>query len=93
MNMQELSTAARYGLPVTQVVVCNGSLGMIEKWQNEQYGGRIFQTKLPRIEYSALSRAFGVPYAHASTEKELDNALSDAETRSGPYLIVWEGQI
>ncbi|MBO7549609.1 MAG: thiamine pyrophosphate-binding protein [Clostridia bacterium] len=93
MNMQELSTAARYGLPVTQVVVCNGSLGMIEKWQNEQYGGRIFQTKLPRIEYSALSRAFGVPYAHASTEKELDNALLDAETKTGPYLIVWEGQI
>ena len=28
-----------------------------------------------------------------ASQKELDNALSDAETGSGPYLIVWEGQI
>ena len=93
MNMQELTTAVRYGLPVVQVVVCNGTLGMIEKWQNEQYGGRLFQTKLPHIEHSALAGAFGVPYASASTEAELENALCKAESVRGPYLITWEGQI
>ncbi len=93
MNMQELTTAVRYGLPVVQIVVCNGTLGMIEKWQNEQYGGRLYQTKLPHIDHSALARAMGVPFARAHTPAELEAALVAACSVNGPYLITWEGDI
>ena len=93
MNMQELMTAARYELPVVQVVVRNGTLGMIEKWQNEQYSGRVFQTGLPAIDYVAAARAMGVPGETAATPDALEDAMSRAFAHNGPYLIVWEGEI
>ena len=40
MNLQELATVALYKLPVVQLVMNNGLLGMIEEWQKERYDGR-----------------------------------------------------
>ena len=93
MNMQELMTAARYELPVIQVVVRNGTLGMIEKWQNEQYGGRVFQTSLPAADYVEIASGMGVPGICTSDLDILEKAFAAAEKTRGPFVIVWEGQI
>ena len=93
MNIQELMTASRYGLPVIEVVVHNGALGMIEKWQNEQYGGRVFQTKLPQVDYIEAARGLGVEGESVRDTASLEEALTRAESRRAPYVIIWEGDV
>lgn len=90
MNIQELMTAAKYRVPVTQIVYKNDSLGMIEKWQNEQYGGRVCYTKLPETDYIAVAKGMGVDGCKAETLDELGKAIKYASSSDGPYLIVWE---
>ena len=90
MNIQELMTAAKYNVPVTQIVFKNNSLGMIEKWQNEQYGGRVCFTDLPRTDYIAVAKGMGVDGISVSSLEELEKAMKYASSSDGPYLIVWE---
>lgn len=90
MNIQELMTASRYNVPVTQIVYKNGTLGMIEKWQNEQYGGRVCCTGLPDADYIAIAKGMGVDGIRTSSLDELENAMKKAASSKGPYLIVWE---
>ena len=40
MNMQELATASRYGIPIVEVVINNQVLGMVRQWQTLFYGLR-----------------------------------------------------
>ena len=40
MNMNEIATAARYNIPVIQVVINNHVLGMVRQWQTLFYGQR-----------------------------------------------------
>ena len=40
MNMNELATASRYGIPVIEIVINNHVLGMVRQWQTLFYGKR-----------------------------------------------------
>ena len=40
MNMNEIATAARYNIPVIEVVINNHVLGMVRQWQTLFYGKR-----------------------------------------------------
>ena len=46
MNMNEIATAARYNIPVIQVVINNHVLGMVRQWQDLFYGKRYSATVL-----------------------------------------------
>jgi acetolactate synthase-1/2/3 large subunit len=46
MNMNELATASRYNIPIIEVVINNGVLGMVRQWQTLFYGKRYSQTIL-----------------------------------------------
>ena len=46
MNMNEIATAARYNIPIIQVVINNHVLGMVRQWQTLFYGKRYSQTIL-----------------------------------------------
>ena len=37
MNLNELATAVRYGVPVVVVIMNNGVLGMVRQWQTLFY--------------------------------------------------------
>ncbi len=86
MTGQELSTAARYGLDITVVVVNNEVYGTIRGHQQRAFPGRPSGTDLDNPDFAALARAHGAYGATASTPAEFADALdgrpSDGRTPS-----------
>ena len=61
MNMNEIATAARYNIPVIQVVINNHVLGMVRQWQDLFYGKRYSATVLnDSVDFVKLAEALGV---------------------------------
>ena len=87
MNLTELATAVTQKLPITIVVLNNGTLGMVRQWQTMFYGERYSQTTLDRkTDFAALARAFGGAGYSAKCLEELEDALQNAP-ESGPAVI------
>ena len=57
MNMNEIATAARYHIPIIQVVVNNHVLGMVRQWQTLFYHKRYSNTILnDAVDFVKLKR-------------------------------------
>lgn len=88
MNMNEIATAARYQIPVIQVVVNNHVLGMVRQWQNLFYGGRYSATVLnDSVDFVKLAEAMGAAGIRVSTREEFKEAFSKALSMNGPVVI------
>jgi len=82
----ELLTAAREGLRVITVVFSDASLSLIAVKQ-QQRKLTPAGVALGDVAWCALAESLGVTAHFASTETELEAALSDAMSRGGPSLI------
>ena len=89
MNLQELSTAAKYGLPIIDVVMNNNVLGMVRQWQKLFYGKRFSNTTLDKpTDYNKVSEGLGAKAYTVSNLDELHKAMEAAlENREGPTVI------
>lgn len=88
MNMNEIATAARYQIPVIQVVVNNHVLGMVRQWQNLFYGGRYSATVLnDSVDFVKLAEAMGAAGIRVSTREEFNEAFAKALSMNGPVVI------
>ena len=88
MNMNEIATAARYQIPVIQVVVNNHVLGMVRQWQNLFYGGRYSATVLnDSVDFVKLAEAMGASGIRVSTREEFKEAFAKALSMNGPVVI------
>ncbi|CAB1254567.1 putative acetolactate synthase large subunit [Ruminococcaceae bacterium BL-6] len=88
MNCNELSTAAKYGIPVVELLFNNNVLGMVRQWQKLFYGGRFSQTTLDKpTNYEMLAQAFGVRAFTISTRGDIGPVLKKALAHRGPCLI------
>ncbi|MBU0926612.1 MAG: biosynthetic-type acetolactate synthase large subunit [Spirochaetes bacterium] len=88
MNCAELATIARYDLPITIVVVNNGTLGMVRQWQTLFYGKRYSQTDLDRPpDFVKLADAYGIAGVRPGGIDELREALSRAARGRAPLLV------
>lgn len=87
MNLQELSTAVRYKLPITQIVFNNHSLGMIRDLQDQNYDGRYILTETPAMDYGAIATAMGVPFVRTTDEEGLPQVLAEARKQKGVCFI------
>lgn len=87
MNLQELSTAVRYRLPITQVVFNNRRLGMIRDLQDRDHGGRHILTETPAMDLPALASAMGVPFVRSTDEEGLLSVLEEARKQKGVCFI------
>ena len=84
--MAELTTAVKYGMDITHVLLRNDQLGKITK---EQRAGdwEVWQTSLHNpsfAEYAELCGAFGTRVTSAD---ELEGALADALAHEGPSTV------
>ena len=60
MNMNEIATAARYNIPIVQVVINNHVLGMVRQWQTLFYEKRYSNTVLSdAVDFVKLAEAMG----------------------------------
>ena len=88
MNMNELATAARFNIPVIQVVINNHVLGMVRQWQNLFYGQRYSATVLnDAVDFVKLAEAMGATGIRATTKEECSDAFAKALNANGPVLI------
>ena len=88
MNMNEIATAARYNIPIIQVVINNHVLGMVRQWQTLFYGQRYSATVLnDAVDFVKLAEAMGAVGMRATTLDEFKAAFNEALTLGRPVVI------
>ena len=88
MNIQELSTAVQYNLPVKVVILNNGCLGMVRQWQELFYGKRYSCSLLEATpDFVKLAEAYGAVGYEIEHESEVDRVLKKAFANGRPTLI------
>lgn len=88
MNMNEIATAARYRVPVIQVVLNNHVLGMVRQWQNLFYEQRYSATVLnDTVDFVKLAEALGASGVRVTTREAFREAFAEALHAEGPVVI------
>ena len=59
-NVQELATAAQYGINVVAVVFNDGAYGNVKRIQREMYGNRVIASDLTNPDFVRLADSFGL---------------------------------
>ncbi len=82
----ELTTAVKYGMNITHVLVNNSELGKISK---EQRSGNwdVWQTSLHNPDFAAYARLCGTHGRRVTEHADLDAALEEALSIDGPSLV------
>ncbi len=87
MNIQELSTAVQYKVPVKVVILNNRHLGMVRQWQDKFYERRFSQTYFESLpDFVKLAEAYGGFGVRAERPEELRPALESLFAYEGPGL-------
>jgi len=88
MNMQEMSTAVQYRLPVKQFILNNERLGMVRQWQELLHGERYsssWSEALP--DFVKLAEAFGAKGIQCTDPAGLDDAIAEMLDYPGPVVF------
>lgn len=86
-QVQELATAAQYGINLPVIVFNNGRFGNVRRHQEEWYDGRFIGSELRNPDFSAMAETFGVAGYKANSPASLQAALGRALKEDGPSLI------
>ena len=79
MNIQELSTALQYELPVLVLNLNNGYLGMVKQWQDMIYSGRHSQSYMQSLpDFVRLAEAYGHVGMRVTDPALLESSLAQA---------------
>ncbi|MDR0183778.1 acetolactate synthase 2 catalytic subunit [Lysobacter arvi] len=88
MNVQELATLRRYGLPVKIVLLDNQALGMVRQWQELFFDRRYSEIDLSdNPDFGAIAAAFGVQALHVDRAESVEAALQALLAADGPALL------
>jgi acetolactate synthase-1/2/3 large subunit len=85
MTALEISTATRECLSVKFFVLDDQAYGYMQRLQKAAYA-RTTATVLPRLDYAALAKGFGVGYVEACGNGDLEPAIRTALQTPGPVL-------
>ncbi len=82
----ELTTAVKYGMGITHVLLNNGELGKISKEQRAAEFD-VWQTSLHNPSFAEFAELCGAMGRQVTAADELDAALSEALAHPGPALV------
>jgi acetolactate synthase-1/2/3 large subunit len=88
MNIQEMSTALQYRLPVKVFILNNEYMGMVRQWQELNYGGRYsesYSAALP--DFVRLAEAYGWRGIRIEKPEELDEGIGAMLAYDGPVMV------
>ena len=88
MNMQEMSTAVQYRLPVKIFILNNEYMGMVRQWQELLHGGRYsesYSQSLP--DFVKLAEAYGGHGIRCSDPDKLDDAIREMIACPKPVIF------
>ena len=76
MNIQEMSTAVQYRLPVKVFILNNQYMGMVRQWQQLLHGNRISESYTAALpDFVKLAEAYGGIGIRADKPAELDDKI------------------
>ncbi|ELA6791239.1 acetolactate synthase 3 large subunit [Vibrio alginolyticus] len=79
MNIQELSTAMQYDIPVKIINLNNRYLGMVKQWQDIIYQGRHSNSYMSSVpDFAAIAEAYGHVGIRIETPDQLEEGLQKA---------------
>jgi len=88
MNIQELTTAVAYKLPVKVAILNNRFLGMVRQWQDLFFDKRRSGTDLERNpDFVKIAEAFGATGIFADKPEEVRPAIIKAIETPGPVFL------
>ena len=78
MNIQEMSTAIQYRLPVKIFILNNQYMGMVRQWQELLHGGRYSESYTDSLpDFVKLADAYGAHGIRCSNPADLDAAIME----------------
>lgn len=86
-NVQELSTAARYGINTITILFNDNAFGNVKRDQKTLYDGHTIGSDLLNPNFMKLSESFGVIGIQASSPQDLENAIISSLDSTKPVLI------
>ena len=86
-NVQELSTAVQFRIPLTTVIFNDNCFGNVQRQQDEWFAGRRLGSDLHNPDFVKLAEVFGATGMRAASPVELGQALERAGQIQGPVLI------
>ncbi|WP_343189588.1 biosynthetic-type acetolactate synthase large subunit [Buchnera aphidicola] len=91
MNIQELSTAMQYKLPILILNLNNSALGMVKQWQDIIYCGRHSQSYMKSLpNFSKIAKSYGHIGINIKNKKKLTKKLKIAlqHTKNNKLVLV-----
>ena len=88
MNIQEMSTAVQYKLPIKIFILNNQWMGMVRQWQellHEKNYSESYTEALP--DFVKLAEAYGATGVRATTPQELDSKINEMIDVKGPVIF------
>lgn len=87
MNIQELATLRRYGVPLKVVVLDNSSLGLVRQWQELFFEKNFSEIDLSdNPDFVAVAQAFGVEAFRISRREDVVDGIARLLAAPGPCL-------
>ncbi|TKX30377.1 biosynthetic-type acetolactate synthase large subunit [Campylobacter sp. MIT 12-5580] len=88
MNLNEVSTAVEYKLPIISVIFNNSTLGMVRQWQGAFYEKRYSSTDIrKKIDYVKVAEGFNAKGFSCKSMKEFKEAFKLALKEKKPVWI------
>ena len=89
MNIQELSTAKQYDIPIVIICLNNHFLGMVKQWQDLIYAGRHSQTYMDSLpNFVKLAEAYDHVGIRITKPEELEEKLQQAFSIKNKLVFV-----
>ncbi len=88
MNMQEMSTAVQFNLPVKIFILNNRYMGMVRQWQELLHGGRYSQSYSQALpDFVKLADAYGGVGIRCEKPEDLDGAIAEMISIKRPVIF------
>jgi acetolactate synthase-1/2/3 large subunit len=85
--VQELATAAQYGIALVTLVFNNASYGNVLRDQRTAFGNRVIGSVLDNPDFMLLAKAFGVEGHRVTSPAALERVLGKLIDTTKPVLI------
>jgi acetolactate synthase-1/2/3 large subunit len=88
MNMQEMTTAVQFRLPIKVMILNNKYMGMVRQWQQLLHGNRMsesYNESMP--DFVKLADAFGATGMRCEKPADLDDAIDKMIKTPGPVIF------
>ncbi|MBT6090047.1 MAG: acetolactate synthase 3 large subunit [Rhodospirillaceae bacterium] len=88
MNIQELSTAVQYRLPVKVFIINNQYMGMVRQWQELLHGGRYAESYTDSLpDFVKLAEAYGMTGLRVQDPAKVDDTIKEMMAIDGPVIV------